>query len=186
MQTPVASKRLAPAKPAISPLDWPLAYRVRMPAEHFQALADRGFIHQSNDVDGLRQALSMGALTFYVGFDPSAPSLTAGHLVPLMLASHLQRAGHPAILVAGGGTGLIGDPTGKTETRNLLNDDEVATNVRAVTDQLGRFVDLSEGHGQIVNNADWLRGLGYLDFLRTIGRHFSVNEMLATGHIVPA
>ena len=142
-------------------------------------LVERGFVHSVNDVDGLQRALEL-PLTFYIGFDPSAPSLTAGHFLQFMLAAHLQQAGHRAIFLAGGGTGLIGDPSDRSETRKLLSDVEVEANVAAISRQLERFVDLGEGRGEVVNNADWLRGLGYLEFLRDIGRHFSVNEMLAT------
>ncbi|MBM4435628.1 MAG: tyrosine--tRNA ligase [Actinobacteria bacterium] len=141
----------------------------------FDLLRERGFVHSVSDADGLRAALG-APVTFYCGFDPSAPSLTAGHLLPLMMAAHLQRAGHRPVLVAGGGTGLIGDPTGKHETRKLLDESEVAGNVRAIAGQLARFVELDDG---AIDNAVWLRELRYLDFLRDIGRHFSVNEMLA-------
>ncbi len=150
-----------------------------MPANAFDILDERGLISAASDAAALRRALER-PLTFYVGFDPSAASLTAGHLVTLMMARHLQQAGHRPILIAGGGTGLIGDPSDRLDTRGLLTEQEVATNVAAIRIQLERFVDLGPGGGLVLNNADWLRELGYLGFLRDIGRHFSMNEILAT------
>ena len=150
-----------------------------MPANAFDILDERGLISAVSDAGALRRALER-PLTFYVGFDPSAASLTAGHLVTLMMARHLQQAGHRPILIAGGGTGLIGDPSDRLDTRTLLTEQEVTTNVAAIRTQLERFVDLGPGGGMVLNNADWLRELGYLGFLRDIGRHFSMNEILAT------
>ncbi len=150
-----------------------------MPANAFDVLDARGLISAASDAAALRRALDR-PLTFYVGFDPTATSLTAGHLVTLMMAHHLERAGHRPILIAGGGTGMIGDPSDRADTRALLTDHDVAANVAAIRGQLERFVDLSDGDALVLNNADWLTGLGYLEFLRDIGRHFSVNEMLAT------
>ncbi|MCY4113716.1 MAG: tyrosine--tRNA ligase [Chloroflexi bacterium] len=150
-----------------------------MPANAFDVLDARGLISAASDAAALRRALD-GPLTFYVGFDPTATSLTAGHLVTLMMAHHLEQAGHRPILIAGGGTGMIGDPSDRLDTRALLTQEDVAANVAAIRGQLERFVDLSEGDALVLNNADWLAGLGYLEFLRDIGRHFSVNEMLAT------
>ena len=150
-----------------------------MPANAFDILDERGLISATSDAAALRRALER-PLTFYVGFDPSAASLTAGHLVTLMMARHLQQAGHRPILIAGGGTGLIGDPSDRLDTRTLLTEQEVTTNVAAIRTQLERFVDLGPGGGMVLNNADWLRELGYLGFLRDIGRHFSMNEILAT------
>ena len=150
-----------------------------MPANAFDVLDARGLISAASDADALRRALDR-PLTFYVGFDPTASSLTAGHLVTLMMAHHLEQAGHRPILIAGGGTGMIGDPSDRQDTRALLTEADVAANVAAIRTQLERFVDLSEGDALVINNADWLAELGYLGFLRDIGRHFSVNEMLAT------
>ena len=150
-----------------------------MPANAFDILDERGLISAASDAAALRRALER-PLTFYVGFDPSAASLTAGHLVTLMMARHLQQAGHRPILIAGGGTGLIGDPSDRLDTRTLLTEQEVTTNVAAIRTQLERFVDLGPGGGMVLNNADWLAELGYLAFLRDIGRHFSMNEILAT------
>ncbi len=150
-----------------------------MSANAFDVLDARGLISAASDADALRRALDR-PLTFYVGFDPTATSLTAGHLVTLMMAHHLEQAGHRPILIAGGGTGMIGDPSDRLDTRALLTHEDVAANVAAIRTQLERFVDLSEGDALVLNNADWLAELGYLEFLRDIGRHFSVNEMLAT------
>ncbi|MCY3913099.1 MAG: tyrosine--tRNA ligase [Chloroflexi bacterium] len=150
-----------------------------MPANALDVLDARGLISAASDADALRRALDR-PLTFYVGFDPTATSLTAGHLVTLMMAHHLEQAGHRPILIAGGGTGMIGDPSDRLDTRALLTHEDVAANVAAIRTQLERFVDLSEGDALVLNNADWLAELGYLEFLRDIGRHFSVNEMLAT------
>ena len=150
-----------------------------MPANAFDVLDARGLISAASDAAALRRALDQ-PLTFYVGFDPTATSLTAGHLVTLMMAHHLERAGHRPILIAGGGTGMIGDPSDRADTRALLTEEDVGANVTAIRRQLERFVDLSDGDALVVNNADWLAKLGYLEFLRDIGRHFSVNEMLAT------
>ena len=150
-----------------------------MPANAFDVLDARGLVSAASDAAALRRALDR-PLTFYVGFDPTASSLTAGHLVTLMMAHHLQQAGHRPILIAGGGTGLIGDPSDLLDTRALLTEEDVAANVAAIRTQLERFVDLNDGDALVLNNADWLSQLGYLGFLRDIGRHFSVNEMLAT------
>ncbi len=150
-----------------------------MPANAFDILDERGLISAASDAAALRRALER-PLTFYVGFDPSAASLTAGHLVTLMMAHHLQQAGHRPILIAGGGTGLIGDPSDRLDTRALLTEQEVSANVAAIRTQLERFVDLGPDGGIILNNADWLAELGYLGFLRDIGRYFSMNEILAT------
>lgn len=150
-----------------------------MLANAFDVLDARGLISAASDAAALRRALDR-PVTFYVGFDPTATSLTAGHLVTLMMAHHLEQAGHRPILIAGGGTGMIGDPSDRLDTRALLTHEDVAANVAAIRTQLERFVDLSEGDALVLNNADWLAELGYLEFLRDIGRHFSVNEMLAT------
>ena len=132
-----------------------------------------------SNADGLRAALDRPC-TFYVGFDPTAPSLHTGHLIPLALAAHLAKAGHHPVLLAGGGTGLIGDPTDRAETRALLSAERVAANTRAVRRQVDRLFANEDADVAIVDNADWLTELRYLEFLRDIGRYFSVNEILAT------
>jgi len=147
--------------------------------EHVLAtLADRGFIYQSSDDDALHEMLRR-PVTYYTGFDPTGPSLTAGHLVPIMMMAHLQRAGHRPIVLCGGGTALVGDPSGKTSSRPILTRAEIDANLAGQRAQLLRFIELDEGKGLVVNNADWLASLNYIEFLRDIGRHFSVNAMLS-------
>ncbi|HEY3117628.1 MAG TPA: tyrosine--tRNA ligase [Chloroflexota bacterium] len=141
-------------------------------------LRERGFVQDVSDEMGLREAFASGPVTFYWGTDPTASSLTAGHLVSLMLLAHLQRAGHRPIVVVGGGTGLIGDPTGKTEMRQMLSEADIEVNLAGQRSQVARYLDFNEGKALMLNNADWLRPLGYLEFLRDVGRHFSVNQLL--------
>jgi tyrosyl-tRNA synthetase len=143
-----------------------------------ETLKERGFVHQLSDEDGLRQALQREAISVYCGYDPTAPSLHMGHLVSLMMLAHLQRAGHRPIVVVGGGTGMIGDPSGKTETRQLLSTDEIAANMEGQRRQFSRYIELGDDRALMLNNADWLLPLGYVDFLRTIGRYFSINQLL--------
>src|SRR5919107_3765715 len=143
----------------------------------FDLLVERGFVYQSSNDQALRAALPR-PMTLYCGYDPTASSLTAGHLVPIMMMAHLQRQGHRTIALVGGGTTMVGDPTGKTEARRMLSLEEIGTNQESIKGQLSRFLDFSEGRALMTNNADWLLGLKYIDFLREIGRHFSVNQML--------
>jgi tyrosyl-tRNA synthetase len=144
----------------------------------FDMLSGRGFIEQSTDEHALRRQLSQ-PVTCYVGFDPTASTLHVGHLLPIMALMHMQKAGHRVIALVGGGTGMIGDPSGKTKMREILTKEKIESNVRAIKVQLARYLDFSEDRALLVNNADWLCGLGYIDFLRDIGCHFSVNRMLA-------
>jgi tyrosyl-tRNA synthetase len=141
-------------------------------------LEARGFIKQVVDPEGLRRRMDAGPITYYAGFDPTADSLHVGHLLPIMMMGHLQRAGHRPIAVVGGGTGMVGDPSGKTEARKLLDTDAIAYNVTQIQAQVERILDLSPERGALVDNADWLMGLHYIDFLREIGSCFSVNRML--------
>jgi len=127
--------------------------------------------------DDLYKMLDNEKVTFYVGFDPTADSLHIGHYIPIMAMAHMQRAGHRPIALMGGGTGLIGDPSGKSDLRKMLPE-IVDHNVDCIKQQMSRFLDFSDGKALIVNNADWLRSLNYIDFLREVGVHFSVNRML--------
>jgi len=144
-----------------------------------ETLERRGFVKQLTHDDEIRRALDGGPVTFYIGFDPTADSLHVGNLVQVMAMAFLQRAGHRPIAVVGGGTARVGDPSGKTELRKLLSDEVIAANSAALREQLSRFVTLDGEQGLLVDNADWLMGLGYIPFLRDVGRHFSVNRMLA-------
>jgi tyrosyl-tRNA synthetase len=141
-------------------------------------LTERGFIEQTTHDDELRRYLESDARSCYIGFDPTASSLHVGSLVPIMSLAHMQRQGHRPIALVGGGTGLIGDPSGKTEMRQLLTPELVGENAAALKRQLSNFIDFSGGKAMLVNNADWLAGLGYIELLRDVGRHFSVNRMI--------
>ena len=144
----------------------------------FDVFESRGFIEQVTDWKLVKKLLQ-SSISCYIGFDPTAKSLHAGSLLPIMSLVHLQRAGHRPIVLIGGGTALIGDPSGKTEMRPVMTRDEINENAEALKKQLSRFIDFSDGKAILVNNADWLTDLSYLSFLRDIGRHFSVNRMLA-------
>jgi len=144
----------------------------------YDTLQSRGFVEQVSDEAGLRAKLEQPT-TCYVGYDPTASSLHVGNLFTIMALAHMQRHGHRPIAIVGGGTGMIGDPSGKTEMRQLLTAERIEENLQAIKGQIGRLVDFSEGKALIINNADWLLGLNYISFLREIGRHFSVNRMLA-------
>ena len=148
-------------------------------------LRSRGFVQDVTDEAGLAAAFAAGPVTVYQGFDPSASSLHIGNLLGIMMLGSLQRFGHRPIALGGGGTMLVGDPSGKTSTRSLLTAEAIADNLRGVLPQFGRFLDFEGGRfgdnpaALLLNNAEWLVHLGYIAFLRDIGRHFSVNEMLA-------
>jgi tyrosyl-tRNA synthetase len=144
----------------------------------YDILAERGFIYQVTDEAGLREALER-PLTVYCGYDATAPSLQVGNLATIMMLVHLQNHGHRVITLVGGGTTMVGDPSGKTQARPILSRDEIAANQESIKEQLSRFLDYEGGRTLMLNNADWLTKLNYIDFLREIGRHFSVNEMLA-------
>ncbi len=143
----------------------------------FDILSERGFVAQATDVDELKRYLSEPS-SCYIGFDPTADSLHVGSLVPIMALAHMQRQGHRPIVLVGGGTGLVGDPSGKTEMRQLLTMEQIQMNVVALKKQLARILDFSYDRALLLNNADWLVDLRYIEFLRDIGRHFSVNRML--------
>ena len=141
-------------------------------------LRERGFIAQTVYEDDLYMMLGSEKVTFYVGFDPTADSLHIGHYIPIMAMAHMQRAGHRPIALMGGGTGLVGDPSGKSELRKMLTREDVNHNVECIKKQMSRFLDFSDDKALNVNNADWLTNLNYIDFLREVGVHFSVNRML--------
>jgi len=141
-------------------------------------LEERGFISQCSDLDSLRRLLAEGPVSFYIGFDATAQSLHIGHLQQIMLMAHLQRMGHRPIALLGGGTTRIGDPTGRSEARKILPIEAIDANVAAIREQIGRFLDFSEDRALLVDNSEWLAPLNYLEFLRDIGVHFSVNRML--------
>ncbi len=140
-------------------------------------LKERGFIAQVTFEDELYEQLKEPT-TLYVGFDPTADSLHIGHYIPIMAMAHMQRAGHRPIALMGGGTGMIGDPSGKSDMRKMLTTEDIDHNVACIKKQMSRFLDFGEGGAIIANNADWLRDLNYIEFLREIGKYFSVNQML--------
>lgn len=147
-------------------------------ANVLDVLTERGYVQDVSDTEGLRRALERPA-TLYCGYDPTAPSLHVGHLLSIMMLAHFQRAGHRPIAVVGGGTGMVGDPSGKTTQRPILTIEEIEANLAGQRRQLERYLDFEDGRALIVNNADWLTQLNYIAFLRDIGRYFSVNQMLA-------
>ncbi|MBS3950764.1 MAG: tyrosine--tRNA ligase, partial [Peptococcaceae bacterium] len=142
-------------------------------------LAERGFIKQTTHDEPLRKLLSDQSVTVYTGFDPTADSLHVGHIVAIMALAHMQRHGHRPIAILGGGTALIGDPSGKTELRQMLTREQIAQNVKGISAQIGRYLDFGNGKALTLNNADWLSNINYIDFLRDTGVHFSVNRMLS-------
>ena len=143
-----------------------------------ETFEERGFVEQMTDRAELRKTLE-APITCYIGFDPTASSLHVGSLGPIMSLAHMQRAGHRPIALVGGGTTLVGDPSGKTEMRRLMSREEINRNGEGIKKQLSRFLDFSSDKALMLNNADWLCDLNYIEFLRDIGRHFSVNRMLA-------
>ena len=144
----------------------------------YDELVERGIIAQCTNAEKVKELLDNEPVTFYVGFDPTADSLHIGHFVQIMVMAHMQRAGHRPIALVGGGTGKVGDPSGKTDMRKMLTDEDLAHNVAGLKAQLSRFLDF-DNSAIMVNNGDWLLNLNYVDFLRDIGVHFSVNRMLA-------
>jgi len=141
-------------------------------------LKERGYVKQVVFGDELYELLGKESVTFYTGYDPTADSLHVGHFVTLMAMAHMQRAGHRPIVLIGGGTAMVGDPTGRTDMRSMMTKETISRNVECFKKQMSRFIDFSDGKAMIVNNADWLYGLNYIDFLRDIGTCFSVNQML--------
>ena len=143
-----------------------------------KTLQQRGFFKQCTNIEGLSGQMDEGPVTFYVGCDPTGKSMHIGHLVPFFAYRHMRNAGHKGLALIGGGTARIGDPSGKSEMRKMLDYDALDANAAAITAQLDRFIGFDGDSASAVNNKDWLSGLNYIDFLREIGRHFSVNKML--------
>jgi tyrosyl-tRNA synthetase len=142
-------------------------------------LQARNLIHDSTDRDSLRDAVTAGPVAIYYGCDPTADSLHVGNLIGLIMLRRFQDAGHRPIALAGGATGMVGDPSGRSDERNLLDDDVLNHNVAAIKAQLGRIVDLGDGRGELVDNRDWTQPITVLEFLRDVGKHVTVNQMLA-------
>ena len=145
----------------------------------YDILQERGFIEQCTHEDEVRELLRKESVTFYIGFDATADSLTAGHFLTIMAMMHMQRAGHRPIALLGGGTTMIGDPSGKSDMRSLMTRETIDHNANCFKKQLSKFIDFSDGNAILANNADWLLDLNYVEFLREVGIHFSVNKMLA-------
>lgn len=145
----------------------------------YDILQERGFIEQCTHEDEVRELLGKESVTFYIGFDATADSLTAGHFLTIMAMMHMQRAGHRPIALLGGGTTMIGDPSGKSDMRSLMTRETIDHNANCFKKQLSKFIDFSDGNAILANNADWLLDLNYVEFLREVGIHFSVNKMLA-------
>ena len=156
----------------------------------FETLKERGFIKQTTNAEQVANLLAEKQITYYVGFDPTAPSLHVGSLVPIMAMAHLQHAGHTPIAIIGGGTTMIGDPTDKTEMRPMLTEEQISDNAKGILAQMQRYLNLDNKKaesadaqtapetGRFLNNADWLLSVNYIEFLRDIGKHFRVNEMI--------
>ncbi|MCQ2482376.1 MAG: tyrosine--tRNA ligase [Clostridia bacterium] len=144
----------------------------------FDILEERGYISQATHRDEIYELLSKPGVSFYIGFDPTADSLHVGHFVQMMVMSYMQKAGHRPIALMGGGTAMIGDPSGRTDMRQMMTVETIDHNVECFKKQMGKVVDFSDGKAMIVNNGDWLRNLNFMDFMREIGPHFSVNKML--------
>ena len=146
----------------------------------FDVLEERGYIEQMTHPDEIKKLFGEKSVSFYIGIDPTADSLHVGHFVSLMVAGHMQRCGHKPIILVGGGTAVIGDPSGKTDMRKMLSRETIDNNVKGIKKQIEKFVSFEgENAAIIVNNADWLLDLKYVDFMREIGSLFSVNKMLA-------
>ena len=145
----------------------------------FEELERRGLLAQLTDKEEIEALINAGKATFYIGFDPTADSLHVGHFMALCLMKRLQMAGNKPIVLLGGGTGMIGDPSGKTDMRKMLTPETIAHNIECFKKQMSRFIDFSDDKAIAVNNADWLMNLNYVDLLREVGAHFTVNRMLA-------
>ena len=144
----------------------------------YEELQARGLLAQLTDAEEIRDLINEGKATFYIGFDPTADSLHVGHFMALCLMKRLQEAGNKPIALIGGGTGMIGDPSGRSDMRNMMTKETIEHNCECFKKQMSRFIDFSDGKALMVNNADWLTDLNYIEFIRDIGVHFSVNRML--------
>jgi tyrosyl-tRNA synthetase len=145
----------------------------------FKELEERGLIAQCTHPEKIKELLENDKITFYIGFDPTADSLHIGHFLQMVVMSHMQKAGHRPIAILGGGTTMVGDPTGKTDMRKMMTQDEIQKNADNFKKQLSNFIEFAPDKALMINNADWLLKLNYVDFLREIGVHFSVNRMLS-------
>ena len=145
----------------------------------FKELQERGMIAQATDAEAIEKLLDTEKVTFYIGFDPTADSLHVGHFLQMKIMAHMQQYGHHPIALFGGGTGMIGDPSGKSDMRKMLTRETIAHNVECFKSQMAKFIDISDGKATFVDNGDWLLDMNYVDFLREIGVHFSVNRMLS-------
>ena len=145
----------------------------------YDELVARGLIAQVTDEAEIKELVNNGKAVFYIGFDPTADSLHVGHFMALCLMKRLQMAGNKPIALIGGGTGMIGDPSGRSDMRQMMTTDTICHNCDCFKEQMSRFIDFSDGKALMVNNAEWLMNLNYIEFLREIGPHFSVNRMLA-------
>lgn len=145
----------------------------------YDILQDRGYLKQFTHEEEMKEILGKEKVTFYIGFDPTADSLHVGHFISMMFMAHMQRYGHRPIALVGGGTGMIGDPSGRTDMRTMMTKETIAHNVSCIKKQMEKFIDFSDGKAILENNADWLLDLNYIEFIRDIGSCFSVNRMLA-------
>ncbi|WP_036583922.1 tyrosine--tRNA ligase, partial [Brucella anthropi] len=150
-------------------------------SDFLRTLSERGFIHQISDESGLDELLAKETVTAYIGFDPTAPSLHAGGLIQIMMLHWLQQTGHKPVALMGGGTGMVGDPSFKDEARKLMTEDTISENIAGIKRVFANYLTFGDSatDALMVNNADWLRNINYLEFLRDVGRHFSVNRMLS-------
>ncbi|MBQ7714557.1 MAG: tyrosine--tRNA ligase [Clostridia bacterium] len=145
----------------------------------FDEFKARGMIAQCTDEEAVKELFEKGPFTFYIGFDPTADSLHVGHFLQLKIMAHMQRAGHRPIAIFGGGTAMVGDPSGKNDMRKMLTKETIAHNVECFKQQMARFIDTSDGKALFINNADWLLDMNYIDYLREVGPHFTISRMLA-------
>lgn len=150
----------------------------------YEELVARGLIAQVTNEEEIRNMVNEGKAVFYIGFDPTADSLHVGHFMALCLMKRLQMAGNKPIALLGGGTGMIGDPSGRTDMRKMLTVEDINHNIECFKKQMSRFIDFSDGKALMVNNADWLMNLNYIELLRDVGAHFSVNRMLDRKSVV--